>query len=712
MGALLVMALLLSCRVTAPEVAPGGKTVLETFDYRGVTLDGGRFRELLEEVRAHYLRVPNDDLLKPYRQRAGKPAPGVDLKGVYIGHGMFGQFLSGLARLAAATGDTACIEKARALMEGWAECIEADGYALQARKLDILPYHFEKLVCGLVDMLVYGGEPRAATHLERIVRWAEANLAGVESNVSAADNWYVLNGEWYTLSENLYRAYLATRDVRCLRLAERFEYHDFWDRVARGEGVFERPGWRGWYHAYSHVNSFCGAGAAYRVKGDPRYLRILQAAYDFLQKTQVYATGGYGPNETLVPPGQLPASLMDSVNHFETQCGTWAAFKLAKYLIQYTGDARYGDWMERLALNGSGASIPSDAEGRVFYYSDYHLGGACKSLVPDAWPCCSGTKLQLTADYHDSVFFRDADALYVNLFAPATVEWKHRGARVRVSQRTRFPEEDSIELIVTLARPRELALAFRSPGWLAGPLRAEVNGQPIEASAGPDHWVRVRRRWSNGDRLRVRLPMALGLSRIDTSKPWPAAITIGPVVLAVRSPAGNPSRSIDTRDLATALEPVAGQPLNYRAGEDGALLVRSFYQFAAGETYWMYLDPERNAVRKSWEGVRFSAGWADFVRWRTTTAPGATVEYSFEGAGVRVLGLEYDDAGRAQVHIDGREVGVIDEYGPVRGVPAHWDFGGLAPGPHTIRLTVLAEANPKSKGRYFNVAGFEPLPSP
>ena len=45
---------------------------------------------------------------------------------------------------------------------------------------------------------------------------------------------------------------------------------------------------------------------------------------------------------------------------------------MVKYLIRCTGDARYGDWVERLAINGIGASIPMTADGRVFYYSDYN----------------------------------------------------------------------------------------------------------------------------------------------------------------------------------------------------------------------------------------------------------------------------------------------------------------------------------------------------
>lgn len=616
--------------------ALGGKTVLKSFDYQGVTLDGGRLRQQVEEVRAYYLRVPNDDLLKPYRQRAGKPAPGADLKGVYISHGMFGQFLSGLARLYAATGDPACKEKAQALMAGWAECIEPDGYALQARPLDLAPYHFDKLVGGLVDMIVYGGDPRAAEHLGRIIAWAETHLAGVEQNVNATNgNWYVLNGEWYTLSENLYRAFLATVDPRCRRLAERFEYTNFWNLIARKANPFDRPVWRGWYHAYSHVNSFCGAGAAYLVKGDPHYLDVMKAAFDFIQEQETCATGGFGPNETLVPRDALPGTLISTRNHFETQCGTWAAFKLTKYLQTCTGDARYGDWTERLLLNGVGASIPMDPEGRVFYYSDYNLGGAAKRLNADGWPCCSGTRIELTADYHDLIYLHDDDSLYVSQFAPSTVEWRHKGARVVLTQRTRFPEEEATELTVTVAHPRKFGLAVRVPSWLAWTLTASVNGKQVEVKTGGDHWARLRRTWSNGDRLRIELPMAFHLSRINPRQEYPAAIMRGPVVLAVRPADGNPSRQIDYARLSQSLKPVPGQPLNYRTGKDSALLVRPFYQFAAGETYYMYLDPVQNFTRRSWEGYRFSAGWTDFNQWQTASSPGASVEHTFEGMGVR-----------------------------------------------------------------------------
>ena len=60
---------------------PGGKRVVQPFDYRGVTLDAGPLKAQVDEVRVFYLAIPDDDLLKCFRARAGRPAPGNDLGG-------------------------------------------------------------------------------------------------------------------------------------------------------------------------------------------------------------------------------------------------------------------------------------------------------------------------------------------------------------------------------------------------------------------------------------------------------------------------------------------------------------------------------------------------------------------------------------------------------------------------------------------------------
>ncbi len=213
--------------------SPKGLRKLDAFDYRGVTLDGGRLRWQLDEVRDYYLRIPNDDLLKGFRQRAKMPAPGKDLGGWYSSDTfhVFGQILSGLARLYAATGDDACKEKVDALVSGWGQCIAADGYFYYSVKPNAPHYIYDKIVGGLVDAHLYCGNQEALGYLRRITDWAVKNL---DRSRRTADT----GTEWYTLSENLYRAYLATGDPVFRDFAEVWEYHEYWDIYARKADLF------------------------------------------------------------------------------------------------------------------------------------------------------------------------------------------------------------------------------------------------------------------------------------------------------------------------------------------------------------------------------------------------------------------------------------------------------------------------------------------
>ena len=94
---------------------------------------------------------------------------------------------------------------------------------------------------------------------------------------------------------------------------------------------------------------------------------IIRNAYDFLQNTQCYATGGFGPAERIMPTnGNLGKALDYHQNTCETPCCSWAAFKLARYLMQFTGEARYGDWIERLIYNGIGGILPITGQRPAF----------------------------------------------------------------------------------------------------------------------------------------------------------------------------------------------------------------------------------------------------------------------------------------------------------------------------------------------------------
>jgi len=582
-------------RLSYPARAELGQTAfniyakyrLKPLDYSAVKLHGDLKRQF-DEVCNYYYNIPNDNLLKPFRERAGLAAPGKDMGGVYITHCPFGQFLSGYARMYAATKDEKYRKKAVTLMEEWAQTIEPDGFFFQTRNPFLSAYYYEKIMGGLLDIYYYCGDANALKYLDKITSWAEKNSPRTRIYCDVVGQG---TGEWYTQSENLYRAYLYTGEQRHKDFAEVWEYTEFWDKILSGdyEKMYKESKW---LHAYSHVNSFNGLAGAYLVKGDGKYLDTLKKAYDFLQDQQCYATGGFGPDEQLLPRKALKDALRMVEKSFETQCGCWAGFKMTKYLVGLTGDAKYTDWTEKLIINGIGASIPMTEKGEVFYLSCYMtIGAEKKNFVGAAWPCCSGTRAEAVPDYHNLLYFYDDNSIYVAQYFASEASFRIGGSSVKIIQDTKFPQEDTTKLIVHIDKPARFDIKFRIPDWLADKAGAEVNGKVYDYQVDKN-WGIISNNWTDGDVITLKLPMKLEASQFVDNQEYPAAIMYGPVALAVKCEGkiGNPARLINLEHLSNDFIRAENEPLIWKLRGHDSVILKPFYAYKEGERYFLYLD--------------------------------------------------------------------------------------------------------------------------
>ena len=153
--------------------------------------------------------------------------------------------------------------------------------------------------------------------------------------------------ETYTLPENLFLAYQRSGKPFYRDMAKQYLEDDtYFDPLAEGNNVLP------FEHAYSHVNAFSSAMQAYITLGSEKHLRAARNGFEMLQKTQSFATGGWGPNEAFGEPGtgQLGDSLGTTHASFETPCGAYGHFKITRYLLRVTKDAHYGDSMERVLV--------------------------------------------------------------------------------------------------------------------------------------------------------------------------------------------------------------------------------------------------------------------------------------------------------------------------------------------------------------------------
>jgi DUF1680 family protein len=530
--------------VATGTAEPVTHSPLAEFGYGDVSIASDPHESQLFNTHDVLMALSEDSLLKPFRQMSGMTAPGEDLGGWYqydpnydyrksfdtgFAPGChFGQWVSALARTYAITGEMATREKVLRLNRLYAETITADFY----KKNRFPAYTYDKLLLGLLDSHLYVKDPQALAILEQTTKTVLPLLP--EHSVEHDHPWRTdkdpNDASWtwdesYTLPENLFLAYQRGAGRQYYDLGLQYLHDKTWfDPLSRNENVLNGK------HAYSYVNSLSSAMMAYLVAGSEKHLRAAQNAFSMLE-AQSYATGGWGPDEMLRAPGSsdLFDSLTKTHHSFETPCGAYAHFKLTRYLLRVTGDSHYGDSMERMMYNTVLGALPLQENGKNFYYSDYNFDG--KRVYKEArWACCSGTLPQVAADYRINIYFRDPQAVYVNLYIPSTLRWNENGAALSLTQESEYPYEDRVRFNVTSSQPADLTLHFRIPKWAVG-AQIYVNGVWQNGRAVPGQFATIRRTWNSGDRVELELPLAMRLEPIDGQHTDTLALLRGPLVL-------------------------------------------------------------------------------------------------------------------------------------------------------------------------------------
>jgi DUF1680 family protein len=524
-------------------------TKLSQFPYSAVELLDGKMKEQFEANHEFFLGLDEDSLLRPFRQKAGLPAPGEPMGGWYSwsdefdppnnmtgyipGH-TFGQYVSGLARAYAVTGNKATQAKVFRLVRGYAETITPkfyDDYPLPC-------YTFDKINCGLIDAHQFANDPAALPALARAVDAVMPHLpAHAETRAEQREHPHPnISYTWdesYTLPENFFLAYKRSGNKRYLELAQRFLMDKkYFDPLAEGDNVL--PG----KHAYSHVNAFSSASQAYLVLGSEKHLRAAENGMKFVLE-QSFATGGWGPNETFVAPGSgtLGKSLDFTHASFETPCGSYGHAKIVRYLTRITGQSVWGDSLERVFYNTVMGAKPLEEGGFSFYYSDYNNDRAQKVYYQEQWPCCSGTFPQVTADYGISSYFYSPQGVYVNLFIPSRVKFQQKGTRFQIEQRTEYPYRNDVTLHVSGESPQTFTIALRVPQWAGRNTEVAINGKRQQVDVRPGEFLELRREWKNGDVIEYTIDQPMHLEAVDAQHPNTVALMRGGLTLfAINAP--------------------------------------------------------------------------------------------------------------------------------------------------------------------------------
>jgi DUF1680 family protein len=551
---------------------------LKTFDYSAVTLAPGLAQTQFEKTQTVLLNMNEDSMLKPMRTRTGLPAPGPSIGGWYDeipndktpsgGGGFapgeaFGQWLSALSRGYAITRDARTKEKVERVLAAYEPTLLPSFF----KNFRFPAYNYDKSVQALVDAHQYLGAQNAFALLDKMTDAAEPWLPPQaldrgdpqrkwRASIGEPTTDDMFMDEPYTIAENLYLAADSGAGERYRRMARKYLLNETWfDPLAANKNVLDD------HHAYSFCNSLSSAMQAWLSDGSREHLDAARNAFRMITE-QSFATGGWGPDESFIAPGsgKLFKSLSETHRGFETPCGSYAHFKLTRKLLQVTRDGRYGDSMEHVLYNTVLGAKPLMPDGRSFYYSDYNFN-ASKVYFPDAWPCCSGTLPLVAADYRILCYFHTDHELFVNLYLPSTVRWTHAdGSAITLTQTSNYPIEGRIEFALQTSRPISFPIKFRIPAWAAKAqslktgehLKLSVNGNQVPMQIR-DEFVTIDRRWQDGDKIVLNLPMLHSHEPIDPEHPDTVALMRGPLVLFALTEKGAPTihhkMSLDFKQL-------------------------------------------------------------------------------------------------------------------------------------------------------------------
>jgi len=605
-------------------VAPKVDIRAYPFDLKDVRLLEGPFKQAMERDLKYMLSLENDRLLHMFRTTAGLPCSAqsyggwekadVELRGHTVGH-----FLSASALMFAATSDQRIKAKADVLVAGLAECQKAlgpTGYLsafpetffdrVESVRQVWAPYYtIHKIMAGLVDMYEHAGSVQALEVVEGMARW-------VKSRTDKSDPLHmerVLNfTEQGGMNEVLANLYSITGKAEDLATARRFDERKYTGPLSRSEDKMKGE------HVNSFIPNIIGTAREYEMTGDPTLKGIATFFWNEVTGARSFVTGGTSNGEEWgSDPYQISPELGKDSHE---SCCTYNMLKLTRHLFSWEAAAKYADYYERALWNGIlPTQNPDDA--MMMYYVPMMPGMYKTFMTPyDSFWCCTGTGMENHAKYGDSIYFHDGTGLFVNLFIASELDWPEKGLKVR--QETRFPEEPKTTLVISAAKPVELALYIRIPGWIADGGSVKVNGQKLMEYSSPSSYLTVRRVWKKGDKVEIALPMKLRLERVP-DRPGMAAILYGPIVLAgelggaegltkekVYGPSGPEGDPVavptfegkNEAPLESWIKPVAGQALTFQtvsAGKPNDVTLVPFYRLFGQRysIYWELAKPPR-----------------------------------------------------------------------------------------------------------------------
>jgi len=305
--------------------------------------------------------------------------------------------------------------------------------------------------------------------------------------------------------------------------------------------------------AYEMLSCLNGVLEFYRTTGDTNLFNASLNAWQDIVDHRLYITGAASYHEVFHEDFDLPNN-----NNVGETCVTVTWLQFNAQLLRLTGEARFAEQLEHVALNQLlGAQQPDGAAWGYYVqmegkkpYSATLTGHCCLSSGPRG--------IALLPTFAVST---DSDGAVVNLYDAGKAHLTLRdGTRVGLKIETLYPADGHIRITVEPNAEKEFSLKLRVPAWCQ-----EYSLQPTGAKLGADGYTTLRRTWKASDVVELDLKLAPQIVVGDHLNQGKAAVCYGPLVLAADEALLPANQTLSTlalpnADLAALAVTVAAAP--------------------------------------------------------------------------------------------------------------------------------------------------------
>lgn len=214
-------------------------------------------------------------------------------------------------------------------------------------------------------------------------------------------------------------------------------------------------------------------------------------------------------------------------------------------MTEITGDVSFADHLERIAFNALPTQVTDDfmykqyfqqpnqvmatRHTHNFYEDANHAETDIVFGTLSGYPCCFSNMHQGWPKFTQNLWYAaPGDGVAAMLYSPCEVSLKAGGHMVTITEDTAYPMEEQVRFTIRIeGKDGDCKFPFhlRIPGWCEG-AEISLNGERIGEPRGGTMAV-LDRKWRDGDRLVLRLPMEVKTTRWYENS---VAVERGPLV--------------------------------------------------------------------------------------------------------------------------------------------------------------------------------------